>query len=210
MWSGAVNRQPGYRARNLQRRGYRAPPPRSKILSGARRYHDRKFSPDFFVFFDTFICIHIKVLKKKKKNKKKMSHDPIYYLTFDLPRKLQSTWDVQKISPQRQRTRGFKPEWKRIVEFLARLKTSPKILPKLRFMFPGVSPRGTITYVKRRGKPPTWLPRQKLAEERTPSATTKIENFLRRAAPPRSKFFSWCFCFFDTFICIHINVIKKY
>ena len=25
MWSGAVNRQPGYRARNLQRRGYRAP-----------------------------------------------------------------------------------------------------------------------------------------------------------------------------------------
>ena len=33
MWSGAVNRQPGYRARNLQRRGYQAPPPRAKIFS---------------------------------------------------------------------------------------------------------------------------------------------------------------------------------
>ena len=36
MWSGAVNRQPGYRARNLQRRGYRAPPPRAKISSGLK------------------------------------------------------------------------------------------------------------------------------------------------------------------------------
>ena len=37
----------------------------------------------------------------------------------------------------------------------------------------------TSEYVERRGKPSTWLPRQKLAEERIPSATTKIENFLR-------------------------------
>ena len=51
MCGGAVNRQPGDRARNLQRRGYRAPPPRSKIFSGARRHHDRKFSPDFFFFY---------------------------------------------------------------------------------------------------------------------------------------------------------------
>ena len=33
-----------------------------------------------------------------------------------------------------------------------------------------------VYYVRRRGKPPTWLPRQKLAEERIPSATTNIEN----------------------------------
>ena len=33
-------------------------------------------------------------------------------------------------------------------------------------------------HVERRGKPPTRLPRQKLAEERIPSATTTIENFL--------------------------------
>ena len=46
-------------------------------------------------------------------------------------------------------------------------------------MFSGVCPRVYITYVERRGKPPTWLPRLKLAEERIPSATTKIENFLR-------------------------------
>ena len=33
-------------------------------------------------------------------------------------------------------------------------------------------------YVEGRGKPPTWLPRQKLAEERIPSATTTIEKYL--------------------------------
>ena len=32
--------------------------------------------------------------------------------------------------------------------------------------------------VRRRGKPSTWLPRQKLAEERIPRGTTTIENFL--------------------------------
>ena len=36
----------------------------------------------------------------------------------------------------------------------------------------------SASYVERRGKPPTWLPRQKLAEERIPRVTTKIENFL--------------------------------
>ena len=84
MWSGAVNRQPGDRARNLQRRGYRAPPPRSKIFSGASRHHERKFSPDAYIY-----------IRIKKKKKKIFFHDPTYYLTFDLPRELQSTWDFQ-------------------------------------------------------------------------------------------------------------------
>ena len=65
MWSGAVNRQPGDRARNLQRRGYRAPPPRSKIFSGARRHHDRKCSPDFFFLILLYVYLH--TYKKKKK-----------------------------------------------------------------------------------------------------------------------------------------------
>ena len=37
-----------------------------------------------------------------------------------------------------------------------------------------------VYYVGRRGKPSTWLPRQKLAEERIPSAATTIENVLRK------------------------------
>ena len=48
----------------------------------------------------------------------------------------------------------------------------------------------TSEYVERRGKPSTWLPRQKLAEERIPSATTKSENLLQRDTTPRSKMFS--------------------
>ena len=35
-----------------------------------------------------------------------------------------------------------------------------------------------VGYVERRSKQPTWLPRQKLAEERITSATTTIENSL--------------------------------
>ena len=61
MWDGAVNRQPGYRARNLERRGYRAPPPRTKMLSSARRHHDRKF-----VFTNYFTTIENVLLTYKK------------------------------------------------------------------------------------------------------------------------------------------------
>ena len=102
MWGCAVNRQPGYRARNLQRRGYRTPPPRSKIL-----------------------------LKKNwffsEKNWKKSTHhewaDPA---TFSIPRDRQSTWDFQETSLTPQRTWGFKPESKWTVQIPARDKTSPK------------------------------------------------------------------------------------
>jgi len=35
-----------------------------------------------------------------------------------------------------------------------------------------------VVYVERRGKPSTWLTRRKLADERIPSATITIGNFL--------------------------------
>ena len=35
----------------------------------------------------------------------------------------------------------------------------------------------SVPDVEWRGKPPTWLPRQKLAEERIPNATITIEIF---------------------------------
>ena len=144
MWSGAVNRQPGDRARNLQRRGYRTPPPRSKIFSDARRHHDRKFSPDFFCF-DTFICIHINVYKKTKKKEIGLMTQTDF-VTFDLPRELQSIWDFQEISPQRQRPWGFAPEWKQTCDLFARVKNLPEFSPKLRFMFSGDCPRFVFTY----------------------------------------------------------------
>ena len=178
MWSGAVNRQPGYRARNLQRRGYRAPPPRSKILSGARRYHDRKFSPDFFVFFDTFICIHIKVLKKKKKIKKKclMTRSTTWLLTylenFNRPetfkKSRRSDKEHEDLNQSENELWNFLPDWKLHQKFFLNCASCfpASLLAGLLLMWSGA--------VNRR---PGYRARN-------------LQRRGHRAPPPRSKIFS--------------------
>ena len=122
MCGGAVNRQPGDRARNLQRRGYRAPPPLSKFFPDEKR----------------------NVFQKNWKNSTRQERSVI--TTFHLARELQSIWDFQETSLNHQRTWGLSLRRKRIVEILARIKTLPKFLPELRQSFFRRCPRLYITY----------------------------------------------------------------
>ena len=152
MWSGAVNRQPGYRARNLQRRGFQTFLDDGKPIITS--YQTNLINTEIvkIVVFST-IWSPYRDLPPEKNHSQNASIELRFCQIKTFP------WSNMRLSPKsKMNDRIF-----RQTRFCGRIF----LFSDARFSS-GFPPREY--YVGRRGKPPTWLPRQKLAEERIPMA----------------------------------------
>ena len=175
MWRGAVNRQPGYRARNLQRRGRKKKKRKEKNLKKIENFVTN--------FFRNFFG------QKPVSLNKYFSYRETSYRAELL--------HVHPFHPTEHQK--FKDYARGPAEIQSEAKNRPKILLNSGSLLEPFGPGGVLltegrilssaSYVGRRGKPSTWLPRQKLAEERKKEKEKKRKKF-KKNRKFRDQFFS--------------------
>ena len=171
MWSGAVNRQPGYRARNLQRRGFIA----LRVCFVCKQLPDDSWWN--FNFSENVDFSKIFGRQKGSAPAKKTSIN-IEATGLRLCRNLKTMFfhtDLQiilkincGISQGSEKTRS--KFWLISVPCSGKFTLAEYYFQRKNHLL------CKISHVERRGKPPTWYPRRKL-----PAASWRITtNFLRK------------------------------